>query len=253
MAREPGREAGDQRRVGRPGQSLELVGGARARGDDPRHAAVVGSGPGRERLEVRGGQWRRQPEPHARRAGPRQLRRRAVGDQPPAVEHRHVVGQALDVAQLVGREQDRRSGVAEGTDALPRRLLGGRVHAGRRLVQHQQLRPAEQGEREPEALPLATRQPAIAGRGRRAEVDQLEQAVRVLGVLVEPGIQAERLAGRRAGIDAALLEHQPDPGPQPRTVARRVQAEHPDRAGVRAPVALEDLHRRRLAGAVGPQ
>ena len=42
-------------------------------------------------------------------------------------------------------------------------------------------------------------------------------------------------------------------GDEPAWSATRVEAEHPDRARVRAPVALERLDRGRLAGAVRPE
>ena len=71
---------------------------------------------------------------------------------------------------------------------------------------------------------------------------------------MERAVELEDLAGGHPRIDpAAALEHQPDPRPVVPRRRRRVVAEDPDRALVGAPVALEDLDRRRLAGPVRPE
>ena len=51
----------------------------------------------------------------------------------------------------------------------------------------------------------------------------------------------------------AALEHQSHARPQCRTSGPRVLPEHPGRATVRGPVALDDLNGRRLAGPIGPE
>ena len=69
----------------------------------------------------------------------------------------------------------------------------------------------------------------------------------------KPGVQAQDLARRGPVVDAALLEHQPQPRPQRPPVPRRVEAQHPHGPAVDAAVPLEDLDRRGLARAVGPE
>ncbi len=161
-----------------------------------------------------------------------------------------MVREPLHVAQLVGREEDRRAGRAEGRDPLARGLLRRRVHAGRRLVEDEQLRAADERQGQPKTLPLAPGQPPVPRPGDTREVHELEHAVRVLRVAVEPGVEPERLARCRAGIDAALLEHEADPGPEAPAIAGGIEAQHLHRATVRVAVPLEDLDGRRLAGPV---
>ena len=104
-----------------------------------------------------------------------------------------------------------------------------------------------------EALLLAAGEHLVAGRGGLAQPDQVEQLVGVARRGMEAGVQAEDLAGPGLRIDAAGLEHEADAGPQRGPVPCRVQAQDPNLAAVGAPVALEDLHGRRLAGPVRPE
>ena len=70
---------------------------------------------------------------------------------------------------------------------------------------------------------------------------------------MQPGDVVEHLHGAHAAPGAAALEHHADAGEQVAAVADRVEAEHPDRALLRSPVALAGLQRGGLAGAVGPE
>ena len=97
-----------------------------------------------------------------------QRRGGAVGDDAPAGEHDDAVGQALGLAHVVRGEEDRPAPGAQAGDELPRRAAGGGVEPGRRLVEEQQLGIADQGEREVEAAPLASRERRrLNGRPRR--------------------------------------------------------------------------------------
>ena len=80
--------------------------------------------------------------------------------------------------------------VAQPGDALAGRLLGRRIHAGRRLVEDQQLRPPERAPARARAA--AARRPTGAGTRVAAtgsRPDAAEQRVRVLGVAEQPGVQ----------------------------------------------------------------
>ena len=113
------------------------------------------------------------------------------------------------------------------------------------------LGPADEREREPEPLALAAGQPPVAGPRHRPQPDQLEQLVRRRAGRRGSGrtggaSRAARPAGRcrRPGASArpapgAPVRPSPDPSPRTRTAP-----------AVRAPVALDDLDRRRLARAV---
>ena len=67
------------------------------------------------------------------------------------------------------------------------------------------------------------------------------------------GEQIEDPAGPEHRVDAAALEHDADPAREGGVVGDRPQAEDADVAGDGAPVALECLHRRGLAGPVGAE
>ena len=128
-----------------------------------------------------------------------------------------------------------------------------RVHAGGRLVEDQDLGPTDQREREAEPLPLPARQAAERGGRHGPQAQHVQQLVRVARIVVEPGVLDDRLARSRPKVDAAGLEHQAHAGSQRATTARRILAQDPHRPVVGAPVALDDLDRRRLARAVGAE
>ena len=75
----------------------------------------------------------------------------------------------------------------------------------------------------------------------------------VARIVVEPGVLDDGLPRSRPQVDAAGLEHQAHAGSQRPTAARRILPEDPHRPVVGAPVALDDLDRRRLARAVGAE
>jgi hypothetical protein len=63
----------------------------------------------------------------------------------------------------------------------------------------------------------------------------------------------ERLARGDVAVDAAGLQHDPDPPAQLDRTVRRVMPEHRHLAVAARAIPLEDLHCRRLARAVRPQ
>src|SRR4051794_8384909 len=70
---------------------------------------------------------------------------------------------------------------------------------------------------------------------------------------VEAGHLLDRLAHRRARVEADALQHDPDALLQVEVALLRVEAEHGDLAATALAVALEDLDSRGLARAVGPE
>lgn len=101
-----------------------------------------------------------------------------------------------------------------------------------------------------EALLLAAGEPTVGGAAAGAEAEAFDQGVHVERVGVELRHVAEHLVGPGAGVDAAGLEHDPDPGAQPLRVGDRVEPEDPYGSGVGAAVALAGLDRGGLPGAV---
>ena len=162
------------------------------------------------------------------------------------------VGQPLGLLHVVGGEEDRLAEVAEAADHLPGLAPRGGVEAGRGLVEEEQLRVADQGEADVEPALLAAREardalvglsasptssitrrpPAAPSSSRRRA--RAPRAPSGTAARCCPGGRCRRARATRGGL-------------------RRVDAQHLDLARVALAVALEDLDRRRLAGAVGPE
>ena len=182
-----------------------------------------------------------------------QLGGRARGDDPAVDQDRDPVREPLDVGEVVAREEDRDAGRPQLGDDPAGRGAALRVHPGGRLVEQQDLGTPDERQREAEPLPLAAGQAPVAGVGRVPEPDEVQQLVGVARVRVERRVLAEGLARPRPHVDAAALEHQPDPGSQLAPAGRGVQPQHPGGPGVRPAVPLDDLDGRRLARAVRPE
>ena len=97
----------------------------------------------------------RQPEADDGVALAPELVRRALGDDVAAREHDDAVGEPLRLLHVVRGEQDRLPERAQVGDRLPRLAPRGRVEAGRRLVEEDQVGVADQAQREVEPPPLA--------------------------------------------------------------------------------------------------
>jgi hypothetical protein len=63
----------------------------------------------------------------------------------------------------------------------------------------------------------------------------------------------DRLAHGQMRVEAAALQHDADPRAQLLRPLLGIESEHRHVARAACAIALEDLHRRRLAGAVGPE
>ena len=127
------------------------------------------------------------------------------------------------------------------------------VHPGGRLVEEGHLGAPDQGEREREPLLLAAREVAPGRAGDRTQPHEVEELVHGHRFGVVAGEEVEDPARPQHGIDAAALEHDPDAAAERGVVGDGTESQDERRAGGGAPVALEGLDRRRLAGAVGPE
>ena len=121
------------------------------------------------------------------------------------------VGEPFCLVHVVRRQEDRLAEVAEVFDHVPGCSACRGIEAGGRLVEEDQFRVADQGEREVESAALA------AGEARRLSVvlafesderDRLDDGARLA---VVAGVQLERLADRQAGVGCGLLQDDPDP------------------------------------------
>ena len=136
---------------------------------------------------------------------------------------------------------------------LPGRAARRRVEAGRRLVEEDELRVADQRERDVEPAPLAARELRRERVRLLVEPDERDRLVDVARFAVVAGVELEALAHGQPRLGARLLQDGADAVAPGGVAVRRVDAEHADLAvGARAE-ALEDLDRRRLAGAVRPE
>ena len=142
--------------------------------------------------------------------GPGGERRGGAGRQhPPVVEDHDVVGQALDLVEVVAREQHGDAVVAQPGDDLADLLATHRVDPGAGLVEERDLRAADQreGEGEPSLLAAGDLPPGAPLEAR--EPDPLEQLARVERV--------RRTARRRGAAPRARAR----PGRRRRTAASR--------------------------------
>ena len=179
---------------------------------------------------------------------------RRIGNDPAAVEDRDPIGQLLDVGDVVRRQQDRPPLVAQARHQLPRRPSCLRVHARRRLVEDEDLGVAGEGDREREARALPAGEPSNP-RGRdRPERDAVDELTGGRPAVVERDMQLDEVASARPRLEScAALEHQSDARSQGGPAGAWIVPEHPDRATVGGPVALDSLDRRGLAGPIRPK
>ncbi|CAO0834692.1 hypothetical protein SMICM17S_00395 [Streptomyces microflavus] len=181
-------------------------------------------------------------------APPRHRRSGALGDDPARVDDRDVVGECLGLVHEVGGQHHGDPVSAQLAHQVPGGAAGLRVQPGGRLVQEDQLGPADDREGQGEAL-LAAGEPAVGGAAAGAEAEAFDQGVHVQRVGVELRHVAEHLVGPGAGVDATRLEHHPDAGAQPLRFGDRVES-GPVRCRVGRRVALAGLDRGGLPGAV---
>ena len=140
--------------------------------------------------------------------------------------------------------------VAKAADRVPGPSASLRVEAGRGLVEEDELRVADEGEPEVETTQLPARECPHARSGALLEADELDHLADVPRARVVAGEEVERLAHRERRVHGGGLEHDSDARPKRCAAGFGIDAEDARLAAVAAPVALEDLDRRRLPGAV---
>jgi hypothetical protein len=153
----------------------------------------------------------------------------------------------------MSREQDGLAERTERADELPRGSSRGGVEAGRRLVEEDELRVADERDAEVEPALLPAREHLHPGIRLVGEADQLDHLVDVPRHGVVAGEHPVDLAHGEGAGQLRVLENDADPLAMLAAAAPRVDAEHTDVALVARAVALEDLDRRRLPRAVRPE
>ena len=192
--------------------------------------------------------------PHRAHPVPDHVGDRPAGQQPPAADDRHGVGDLLDLGQDVAGDQDGAALVGQPAHRAADLVDPGRVQAVGRLVEDQQLRFLEQGGGDGQPLLHA----------QRVRLEQVAAAVEQAGGLehlVHPSLRGADRPGEQAQVAPAAerreerrrLDDRAHPPGDLRQVARHRVVEHPDPAGVRADQTEQHADGRRLARAVGTE
>ncbi len=177
-----------------------------------------------------------------------------LGDDLPARDEQHLVGDRLDLVQHVCREHDHgtlRRALAHLVE--DQRARGG-VRAGEGLVEQQHVRVVHHGLGELGALAHSTAVPADAPFHGLLEPEGLEGGGGTLPCFLAP--VAAQLGHRRDELEAReVVEHGVGFGAQPdvtqgRGVAEGLEAAHRSLAEVRLELPRHDAQERRLARAV---
>ena len=124
--------------------------------------------------------------------------------------YKMLIGEGLDIAQLVRGEQDARSRIPSRGKGLEEVATGEGVKACGRLVQDEEFRVREERRRELHPLLFPAGQPSGCRAGRRVDADELKELGRVSVVCVEVGEVVQPLEGARCWVEAPLLEHDAD-------------------------------------------
>ena len=145
----------------------------------------------------------------------------------PRAMHDDAVGEVLRLVHVVRGEQDRLAELAQAGDQLPRLAAGGRVEAGGRLVEEDQLGVAGDAEREvqPAALAAGERRPRGAS-PRSASPTSSSTSSAGARVRVGGAVELDRLAHRDRRVQPVLLQHDADPLAERALALGGVEAEH---------------------------
>ena len=184
------------------------------------------------------------------RTGPHQLVRGSLRHGLTTVDDDDAVGDPFRLIEVVGGQHDRHPVGREVGDDLADQLTTLEVDTRRRFVEEGDVRSADQGQREREALLLTSREPAERRTGPVVEADPPQELSGLDRPVEEPGVLAQDLRRPDTRRDAARLQHQADPASESPVVTDGVEAQDGGGSVHRTPVALEVLDGRRLAGAV---
>jgi hypothetical protein len=159
----------------------------------------------------------------------------------------------LRLVHVVGGEENRLAERLQLLDHVPGAAPGGRIEPGRGLVEKQELGIADQGNGHVEPPSPAARQGRDAGIAAVVKTHELEGLVHRPRRAVEAREEHQRLGDREQGVELTLLEDEPNPLAPCAGGPFGVCAEDRDLPAAPLAVALQDLDRRGLAGAVRTQ
>ena len=177
---------------------------------------------------------------------PLELGRRALGDDPAAVEQRDPAREPVGLLEVLRRQEDRDAVGDEVADDVPHHPPAPGVEAGRGLVEEDDPRVADERHREVQAPAHAARVGHRGLRGVGDEVEPLEQlgdlaAARLLAQVVEVGHQAQVLLARELAVDRRDLAGEADRGPGPRRARGRRRTRRPGPRPRRREISVERM------------
>ena len=114
-------------------------------------------------------------------------------DDPPAVDDRDPVGEALGLLHEMGHEEDGDAPIADRLDELPRLAASLRVEARRQLVEDRDLRLADEGKGDREALLLAAGQLPVLRVALLGQPEVVDEGIGIGRVRVERREQLDGL------------------------------------------------------------
>ena len=189
---------------------------------------------------------------------PLQLLGGALSDDPAVVENRDPVGEMVRLVQILGRQKDRDPVGDQLADAVPHRAAAAGIEPGRRLVEKDHLRRADERHRQIQPAAHAAR----VGRHRApGGVDELEPFKQLgdprrssgAAEVVQIGHQPQVLLAGQQLVHRRELPGHPDRRTHPVRIGVHIVAGDARLAGVGWDQGGQDPHDRRLAGAVRAQ
>ena len=185
------------------------------------------------------------------RSRPRDRRRRSLGDDLPARQHRQPIGEVLRLVHEVRREEHGLAEFGEALDDVPRGMAGAGIEPGGRLVQEQQFGVTGERDRDVEAALLPAGELEYAGVAPSSLARPARSPRRRVA-----GSGSSRCRARssrcteRYGSTPVDCSTMPIRSVEGLLVSRRVVTEHLRATGGRRAEAFEDLHGGGLARAV---
>ena len=178
---------------------------------------------------------------------------RSERDHVALVDDGDAVAEPLGLVHVMRREQHRPAARAEPEDDVPELPPRLRVQARGGLVEEEHVRIADQRAGDGEALLLPAREPFGPRCALVGQSDHLEHFVERATAQVERAEHAQVLLDGQLVRQVRLLERDAEPLTERALVALPAHPQHLDAACGGLVEAFEDLHRRRLSGAVGAE
>ena len=182
-----------------------------------------------------------------------QLARRVEGDDLAVLDDGDAVAEPLGFVHVVRREQHGPAGLAKAADDVPQLPARLRIEAGRRLVEKQKLRIADQCAGDGQPLLLSAGEIANPRLGFLFERNLRHRLFRLDSLPVEAAEERERFADGELFGESCFLQRDADSLPDFIVLLAPTEAQDFDVAGRGVEQPFEDLDRGGLAGAVGSE